>query len=158
MQDFPPLERPSDVFSYTSFRGSFFEPRLHLSFETAVSCHRVGTQHKNDNQRRPMAWCLCCRPFSVSPRPKTKPSEPQAFSAVGKFTDNLEFADREKKKAFIESITSGQFHNQTSKGAESALSCMMARTAAYTGREVTWDEMLKSTEVWDAKIDLNKLH
>jgi hypothetical protein len=30
-----PLERPSDVFSYTSFRGSFFEPRLHLRFETA---------------------------------------------------------------------------------------------------------------------------
>jgi hypothetical protein len=29
------LERPSDVFSYTSFRGSFFEPRLHLRFETA---------------------------------------------------------------------------------------------------------------------------
>lgn len=25
------------------------------------------------------------------------------------------------------------------------------------GREVTWDEMLKSTEVWDVKIDLNKL-
>jgi hypothetical protein len=35
LQDFPPLECPSDVFSYTSFRGSFFEPRLHLSFETA---------------------------------------------------------------------------------------------------------------------------
>ncbi len=35
MQDFLPLERPSDVFFYTSFRGSFFEPRLHLSFETA---------------------------------------------------------------------------------------------------------------------------
>jgi len=30
-----PLERPSDVFSYTSFRGSFFEPRLRLRFETA---------------------------------------------------------------------------------------------------------------------------
>ena len=36
MQDFLPLERPSDVFFYTSFRGSFFEPRLHLSFETAI--------------------------------------------------------------------------------------------------------------------------
>jgi len=34
---------------------------------------------------------------------------------------------------------------------------IMARTAAYIGREVTWDEMLKSTEVWDPKIDLNKL-
>jgi len=80
-----------------------------------------------------------------------------AFSATGKFTSNLEFADREKKKAFVESITSGNFHNQADKGAESALSCMMARTAAYKGREVTWDETLKSTEAWDPKIDLNKL-
>jgi hypothetical protein len=34
---------------------------------------------------------------------------------------------------------------------------MMARTAAYTGREVTWEETLKSTEVWDSQIDLKKL-
>jgi predicted dehydrogenase len=80
-----------------------------------------------------------------------------AFSATGKFTSNLEFADREKKKAFVESIASGNFHNQADKGAESALSCMMARTAAYTGREVTWEETLNSTEIWDSKIDLNKL-
>src|SRR6266699_994068 len=86
-----------------------------------------------------------------------KDSGQGAFSATGKFTSNLEFADREKKKAFIESITSGNFHNQADKGAESALSCMMARTAAYTGREVSWEETLKSTEVWDTKIDLKKL-
>jgi predicted dehydrogenase len=79
------------------------------------------------------------------------------FSATGRFTSNLEFADREKKKAFVESITSGNFHNQADKGAESALSCMMARTAAYTGREVTWEETLRSRETWDPKIDLNKL-
>src|SRR5437016_1613370 len=81
----------------------------------------------------------------------------QAFSATGKFTSNLEFADREKKKAFVDSITSGNFHNQADKGAESELSCMMARTAAYTGREITWEETLKSRETWDPKIDLNKL-
>src|SRR6266446_5709094 len=80
-----------------------------------------------------------------------------SFSATGKFTSNLEFADREKKKAFVESIASGNFHNQADKGAESALSCMMARTAAYSGREVTWEETLKSRDTWDAKIDLNKL-
>src|SRR6202171_1070231 len=80
-----------------------------------------------------------------------------AFSATGKFTSNLEFADREKKKAFVESIASGRFHNQADKGAESALSCMMARTAAYTGRETTWEETLKSRETWDPKIDLNRL-
>jgi hypothetical protein len=86
-----------------------------------------------------------------------KEAEQAAFSATGKFTSNLEFADREKKKAFVDSITSGNFHNQADKGAESALSCMMARTAAYTRREVTWEQTLKSTEKWDAKIDLNKL-
>jgi predicted dehydrogenase len=90
--------------------------------------------------------------------PSTKPAtETQAFSVTGTFTSNLELADQEKKKAFVESITSGNFHNQAAKGAESALSCMMARAAAYTGREVTWDETLKSKEVWDPKIDLNKL-
>jgi myo-inositol 2-dehydrogenase / D-chiro-inositol 1-dehydrogenase len=88
--------------------------------------------------------------------PKEKP-EAQEFSVTGNFSSNLELADPEKKKAFVESITSGNFHNQAAKGAESALSCMMARTAAYKGHVVTWDEMMKSGEVWDPKIDLNKL-
>jgi myo-inositol 2-dehydrogenase/D-chiro-inositol 1-dehydrogenase len=81
----------------------------------------------------------------------------QGFSATGKFTSNLEFADAEKKKAFVESITSGKFHNQAEKGVESAVSCMMARTAAYTGREVTWEEQWKSKEEWESKMDLGKL-
>jgi predicted dehydrogenase len=89
--------------------------------------------------------------------PTKPPAESQSFSVTGNFTSNLEFADAEKKKAFVESITSGKFHNQAAKGVESALSCMMARTAAYEGREVTWDEINKSTEVWDSKIDLNRL-
>jgi predicted dehydrogenase len=84
-------------------------------------------------------------------------TEPQNFSATGKFTSNLESADPEKKKAFIESITSGNFHNQADKGAESAISCMMAREAAYKKREITWDDIMKSKEVYDPKIDLNKL-
>ena len=85
------------------------------------------------------------------------PGQSAAFSVTGNFTSNLETADPEKKKAFIESINSGKFHNQADKGAESALSCMMARTAAYTGREVTWDELMKSTEVWDARLNLDRL-
>src|SRR6266851_4598153 len=95
-------------------------------------------------------------PWQAEGTPAKDPGQ-TTFSATGKFTSNLEFADREKKKAFIESITSGNFHNQADKGAESALSCMMARTAAYSGRQVTWEETLKSRETWDAKIDLNKL-
>jgi predicted dehydrogenase len=84
-------------------------------------------------------------------------TEPQAFSATGKFTSNLELADPEKKKAFVESISSRNFHNQADKGAESAISCMMAREAAYRKHEVTWDDIMKSKEAYDPKIDLNKL-
>jgi myo-inositol 2-dehydrogenase / D-chiro-inositol 1-dehydrogenase len=84
-------------------------------------------------------------------------ADPQAFSATGKFTSNLELADPAKKKAFIESITSGNYHNQAETGAESAISCIMAREAAYRQREVSWDEVLKSREVYDPKINLNKL-
>ena len=91
-------------------------------------------------------------PLSLQPQ-----GQPAAFSVTGNFTSNLESADPEKKKAFIESINSGKFHNQADKGAESALSGMMARTAAYTGREVTWDELLKSEEVWDARLNLDRL-
>jgi myo-inositol 2-dehydrogenase / D-chiro-inositol 1-dehydrogenase len=84
-------------------------------------------------------------------------SQPQAFSVTGNFRSNLEQADPQKKKAFVDSIASGQFHNQAAAGAESALSCIMARMAAYQGREVSWEETLKSTESWDAKLDLNKI-
>jgi predicted dehydrogenase len=87
---------------------------------------------------------------------KEKPDQ-QAFSVTGNFTSNLEFADREKKKAFVDSITSGHFHNQADKGAESAISCILARTAAYKGHEVTWEEIMKSREVLEPGIDLRKL-
>jgi len=81
----------------------------------------------------------------------------QAFSVTGEFSNNLEFADREKDKAFIESIVSGQYHNQAALGAESALSAMLAREAAYTGREVVWDEFVRSNQAYDAGLDLDKL-
>jgi hypothetical protein len=84
-------------------------------------------------------------------------ADQQAFAATGKFTSNLELADSEKKKAFIESITTGNFHNQAETGAESAISCIMARESAYKKHEVSWDDILKSKEVYDPKIDLNKL-
>jgi len=84
-------------------------------------------------------------------------ADPQAFSATGKFTSNLALADPEKKKAFIESVTSGNFHNQAEAGAESAISCIMARESAYKKHEVRWDDILKSKEVYDPKIDLKKL-
>ena len=79
------------------------------------------------------------------------------FSATGAFSDNLARADPEKQKSWIESIKTGQFHNQAQLGAESALSAMLGRTAAYTGRTVTWDELLASNEKWESGIELEKL-
>ena len=84
-------------------------------------------------------------------------NQAQHFSATGKFSSNLEQADPEKKKAFIASITSGNFHNQADAGAESAISCILARTAAEKKHEVTWEEIMKSKEVLDPRIDLDKL-
>src|SRR5437868_5798001 len=49
-------------------------------------------------------------------------TEPQAFSSTGNFSSNLERADSEKKKAFVDSIVSGNFHNQADQGVESVLS------------------------------------
>lgn len=89
-------------------------------------------------------------------QPVRQPTDAK-FSATGAFHNNLEQADPEKKKAFVESITSGQFHNQAAQGAESALTAMLGRKAAYTGREVTWDEFVRSDEAWDSGIDLEKL-
>jgi predicted dehydrogenase len=83
-----------------------------------------------------------------------KPQATDAAVAVtGKFSGALDDADPNKQKSFIESITSGNLLNEAALGAESALSGIMGRIAATTGKEVTWDELLKSKEVSDPKMD-----
>ena len=88
------------------------------------------------------------------------PSQPKSgtaeFAANGAFSDNLTFADREKDKGFIESITSGKFHNQAVDGVNSALSCMLGRMAGEAKREVTWDEQLTHGEQYEMKIDMTQ--
>jgi myo-inositol 2-dehydrogenase/D-chiro-inositol 1-dehydrogenase len=79
--------------------------------------------------------------------------EPSAARAAGVFHSALEHADTEKEKAFVDSITSGKFHNQAVLGAESALSAILGRTAAYTGRETTWDELLASNQTYDPEME-----
>jgi myo-inositol 2-dehydrogenase/D-chiro-inositol 1-dehydrogenase len=56
----------------------------------------------------------------------------------------------------VESITSGQFINEAAQGAESALSAMLGRNAAYSGKPLTWDKLLKSKETFEPKIDISK--
>jgi hypothetical protein len=70
------------------------------------------------------------------------------FAANGAFSDNLEFADRDKERTFIASITEGQPQNQIAAGVETALSCMLGRMAGYQKREVTWEELLTHGETY----------
>jgi myo-inositol 2-dehydrogenase / D-chiro-inositol 1-dehydrogenase len=76
------------------------------------------------------------------------------FAANGSFSDNLEFADREKERTFIDSITSGHSHNEIAAGVETALSCVLGRRAGYTGRTVTWDELLAHGETYELGMDI----
>jgi len=77
----------------------------------------------------------------------------QADAVRGNFRGALYDADQNKQRAFIESITSGNFINEAGMGAESAIAGILGRTAAYTGKEVTWDHVMKSKERWNPKID-----
>ena len=79
------------------------------------------------------------------------------FSAAGTFKGSLDQADPEKQKSFVESIKSGNFLNDAAQGADTALSAILGRNAAYSGKAITWDELMKSKEIYDPKIDINKL-
>ncbi|HEX3436208.1 MAG TPA: Gfo/Idh/MocA family oxidoreductase [Pseudacidobacterium sp.] len=81
-----------------------------------------------------------------------------SFAANGAFADNLAQADSEKDKGFIESITSGKFHNQIATGVESARSCMLGRMAGYENREVTWDDLLARGENYDLGINMSQFN
>jgi len=86
-----------------------------------------------------------------------KPEKTDAAVAVtGTFKGALDDADPNKQKSFVESITSGNLLNEAQQGAESALAGMLGRTAAYTGKEATWEELMKSKDVWDPKLDWNQ--
>ena len=78
------------------------------------------------------------------------------FAANGAFTDNLVFADRDKERTFIDSITSGQSHNQIAAGVETALSCMLGRMAGLQQREVTWEDLLAHGETYQLGFSLDQ--
>lgn len=78
------------------------------------------------------------------------------FAANGAFLDNLKYADRDKERVFIETITSGKPINEIASGVDTALSCMLGRMAGYTKREVTWDELMAHGETYELGMDLNQ--
>ena len=80
----------------------------------------------------------------------------QQAAVTGQFRGALDDADSNKQNAFIGSIVTGQLVNEATQGAESTLSSILGRMAAQLGRELTWDELLKSTEVYDPKINFTQ--
>ncbi|HXG67693.1 MAG TPA: hypothetical protein VNO70_21505, partial [Blastocatellia bacterium] len=70
---------------------------------------------------------------------------------------SLATAQPEKAKAFVESLTTGKFENQTQQGTESTLSAILGRTAAYKRKELAWDKLIKSDTRWEIKLDLDLL-
>jgi myo-inositol 2-dehydrogenase / D-chiro-inositol 1-dehydrogenase len=86
---------------------------------------------------------------------QTAPGSGQ-FAANGAFLDNLKFADRDKERTFIDSITAGPAHNQIAAGVETAQSCMMGRMAGLTGQEVTWDDLMAHGETYELGFNLDE--
>jgi myo-inositol 2-dehydrogenase / D-chiro-inositol 1-dehydrogenase len=70
---------------------------------------------------------------------------------------DLHLAVGTKMKALVESIKSGKFDNEAEQGAETTLTTILGRMAAYSGKEVTWEKMMKSGEKWDLKMNLDSL-
>jgi len=101
----------------------------------------------------PWSWDGGGRPISPSANFYALGRKDTAEEAAGTFHGALDEADPEKTKAFVESILTGKYHNQAAQGAESTLSAILGRTAAYTGREVTWDEVLASDQYYDPELE-----
>ena len=57
-------------------------------------------------------------------------------------------------KAFIESIHTGKLLNNAEQAVESNLTAIMGRNAAYKNGSVTWDELLRSEEKFEADLKL----
>ena len=74
--------------------------------------------------------------------------------AAGVFLSSLHDADANKEKAFINSIETGNHLDETASGAASTLSAILGRETAATGKEMSWDDMLRSSQQLDPKLNL----
>ena len=74
--------------------------------------------------------------------------------AAGVFLSSLHDADANKEKAFINSIETGNHLNETASGAASTLTAILGREAAAAGKEMSWDDMLRSPQQLDPKLNL----
>jgi myo-inositol 2-dehydrogenase / D-chiro-inositol 1-dehydrogenase len=140
---------PNDVhfsFASTQFGNNGFEAGLRL-FGVAGAATVPYSGPVQILGPQPWAWA----------ESMNQPGGLSKFAANGSFLDNLQFADRDKERTFIDSITKGPCHNQIAAGVETALSCMLGRMAGYEKREVTWEELLAHGETYTLGMNLNSL-
>jgi myo-inositol 2-dehydrogenase/D-chiro-inositol 1-dehydrogenase len=58
--------------------------------------------------------------------------------------------------AFIRSIETGNYLNETKSGAESTLTAILGREAAISGERVGWDELRNSNARLDPMLNLTQ--
>lgn len=136
---------PGDVqlsFTSTQFnKNNFFD----------VSEHFFGSEGLAEAPYSGALRILGDRPW-ISPGSDT--ATKGEFAANGHFNDNLAQADAMKDRGFVESITSGKFHNQIADGVQTARSCILGRKSAELGRTVTWQEIEADREEYKLGMNL----
>jgi predicted dehydrogenase len=55
---------------------------------------------------------------------------------------------------FLESVRTGNYRNDAQVGANSTLTAILGRTAAYRRTVVTWDEMIKGAEKYEVNLNI----
>ena len=75
---------------------------------------------------------------------------------TGAFSSSLHDADANKGSAFIKSIETGNYLNDTFSGVESTLSAIIGREAAMSGNQVMWDDLRFSSQRLDPKLNLSQ--
>ena len=68
----------------------------------------------------------------------------------------LSDADALKGKSFIDSIVSGKYINQIEAGCNSTLAAIMGREACYSGKKVTWKDMVSGKQRYGDQPDLKQ--
>ena len=84
----------------------------------------------------------------------SEPTEEQR--RTGAFTSSLHDADLNKGTAFIKSIETGNYLNDTFSGVESTLTAIMGREAAMSGEKTMWDNLRQSSQRLDPKLKLSQ--
>lgn len=76
--------------------------------------------------------------------------------AAGVFLSSLHDADANKTRSFINSIETGNLLNETHQGSTSTLTAILGRQAAEKRKEISWDEMTKSSEKIEHGLNLRQ--